>query len=210
MGCVIADMRHDRVHTLNRMLDNLDIVALDAEMVRIARDGEGLLAKAGVAFRDTRHVFELDMLYLGQTHTVAVPLPVSLEGDSTGVTADAIRLAFESAYTEVFGRLLDGIAIRVMNLRVSVIGVRPKFDLALLAPGADGSVDAATVGTRRVWADGGWVEATVYERLALPAGAAVPGPAVLEQADTTIFIEPDLAGTVDRFGNLLIERKESA
>jgi len=210
LGCVIADMRHDRVHTLNRMLDDLDVAALDAEMVRIALDGEDLLAKAGVAFRETRHVFELDMLYLGQTHTVAVPLPVSLEGDSTGVTTDTIRRAFEAAYTEVFGRLLDGIAIRVMNLRVAVIGVRPKFDLALLAPAAEGSVDAATIGTRRVWADGGWVEATVYERLALPVGAAVPGPAVLEQADTTIFIEPDLAGTVDRFGNLLIERKEPA
>jgi len=97
-----------------------------------------------------------------------------------------------------------------MNLRVAVIGVRPKFDLAILAPSGEGYVAEATTGTRRIFVDGGWVEAAIYERLALPVGATVPGPAMLEQADTTIFIEPDLAGTVDRFGNLLIERKADA
>ena len=40
-----------------------------------------------------------------------------------------------------------------------------------------------------------------------PVGARVEGPALLEQPDTTIFIEPDLAGQVDGFGNLVIARK---
>ena len=39
------------------------------------------------------------------------------------------------------------------------------------------------------------------------AGAVVSGPAILEQPDTTIFIDPGLAGTVDRFGNVILERK---
>jgi N-methylhydantoinase A len=41
----------------------------------------------------------------------------------------------------------------------------------------------------------------------MSVGVTVPGPAILEQPDTTIFIEPDLKGDVDRFGNLLITRK---
>jgi len=43
LGCVIADMRFDRVHTLNTMLDDLDVDTLDGEMSRIAEDGESLL-----------------------------------------------------------------------------------------------------------------------------------------------------------------------
>ena len=62
-------------------------------------------------------------------------------------------------------------------------------------------------GTRPVWVDGGWTEATIYERLHLPVGAEIKGPALLEQPDTTIFVEPDLAGKVDEFGNLVISRK---
>ena len=43
--------------------------------------------------------------------------------------------------------------------------------------------------------------------MALPLGARVEGPALLEQADTTIFVDAGLAASVDRFGNLIIERQ---
>ena len=52
---------------------------------------------------------------------------------------------------------------------------------------------------------GSWQEAGVWDRLLLPVGAAIPGPALLEQPDTTILIEPGQRGRVDRFGNLLLE-----
>ena len=66
----------------------------------------------------------------------------------------------------------------------------------------------ARTGTRKVWVDGGWGEAAIFERLALPVDASIAGPAILEQPDATIFIEPDLTGRVDRFGNLVITRLE--
>ena len=210
LGCVIADMRHDFVHTLNRLLDELDIAALDGEMLRTAQRGEALLEAAGVRFERVDHLFELDMLYLGQTHTVSAPLALTPKGKTTGVTRDAIRAAFETAYRAAYGRLLEGLPMRVMNLRIAVIGRRPKFDLEILAPRGEKSPDDCLLGERRVWVEGGWRDAKVYERLDLPVGALVPGPALLEQPDTTIFIDPDLDGRVDRFGNIVISRKGEA
>jgi N-methylhydantoinase A len=35
----------------------------------------------------------------------------------------------------------------------------------------------------------------------------IEGPAILEQQDATVFIEPDLRGKVDGFGNIIIERR---
>lgn len=207
LGCVIADMRHDRVETLNAMLDDLNTEDLDRRIVAIVEEGESLLDRAAVQFEGRDHIFELDMLYLGQTHTVAVSLPVTASDGSTGVTRDIIRDAFEDAYRSKFGNLLDGIAIRVMNLRVASIGRRPKFDLKLLSPTGERDVASCRTGSRPVFADGDWHEASVYDRLNLPVGAQIAGPAILEQADTTIFVEPDLLGRVDDFGNLIIERK---
>jgi len=207
LGCVIADMRHDFVRTVNRLLDQLDIRALDAEMASLASEGHRLLDRADVRFEGVEVGFELDMSYLGQTHTVSAPLPLKPQGASTGVTLPAIRQAFEAAYAKAYGRLLDGIGIRVLNLRVFVIGRRPKFDLGMLAPASGGDLDGARTGARRVYVGGAWHEAAVYARLDLPVGAVVPGPAILEQPDTTIFIEPDLRGEVDRFGNLVVARK---
>ncbi len=207
LGCTIADMRHDFVRTVNGILDSLDLEQLDRSMSRLAQDGLDLLGRAGIEFADTHCLFELDMSYQGQTHTIDVPLEVTLKDKRTGITARAIQAAFEARYRQVYGRPLDGIAIRVLNLRVSAVGTRAKFDLALLAPGPECTMETARCGTRKVWVDGGWHEAAIFERLALPVGAMVPGPAVLEQPDATIFIEPDLAGEVDRFGNLILTRK---
>jgi len=204
LGCVIADMRHDHVHTINRLLDDLDTAALDAEMLEQTREGHGVLDRAGVAFESRSEEFELDMLYLGQTHTVSARLPVIVGKETTGVDRAIIHTAFEESYRAAYGRLLDGIPTRVMNLRTAVIGRRPRFDLSLLAPAADATLEGAARGTRRVHTGTDWVEAAIHDRMALPVGAKIAGPAILEQPDATIYIEPGLMGEVDRFGNVLI------
>jgi N-methylhydantoinase A len=206
LGCVIADMRHDFVRTVNRTLDDTDPSVLDTAIAEAAGEGMRLLDQAGIAFEGRTISVELDMSYLGQTHTVAVPLP----GDFTKpakLSRAGIKTAFEAAYAAAFGRVLENIGIRVLNLRVAVIGRRKKFDLALLAPPKEGSIEAAKRTTRNVWIDGAWHEAGIYRRLELPLGAVVPGPAILEQPDTTILIEADLVGEVDKFGNLIVKRK---
>ena len=208
LGCVIADMRFDRVHTLNIMLDDLDLEMLEREMTDTATEAERRLEEADVTFDGVDHLFELDMLYVGQTHTVAARLPVELKNGKSNATREMIQTAFEETYRKAFGRLLDGIPMRVLNLRVTVIGRRPKFDLSILGPSADATIEGANIGSREIWIDGKWWEADIYRRLDLPEGAVVPGPALLEQPDTTIFIDPDLAGEVDRFGNLIISRRE--
>jgi N-methylhydantoinase A len=210
LGCVIADMRHDFVRTINRPLDAVDIDALAGEMVAAGSEGLGLLERSGVTFEDRQVRYELDMSYLGQTHTVAVPLPVKLEKGRVTLSREIVRDAFEDAYRRAFGRLLNGVPIRLMNLRTAAIGRRPAFDLSLLRPEASASLDAAARGTRRVWVEGGWHDAAVYARLDLPVGVEIAGPAILEQPDATIFIEPDLTGNVDAFGNVVITRKEAS
>ena len=204
LGCIIADMRHDFVQTLNSLLDELDLSQLTRQFSNLAEQGGALLDDAGVSFVGRETLFELDMSYLGQTHTVEVPLSPS---EGFKIDRGQISAAFEARYKSVFGTPLSGIPIRVLNLRVSVIGVRPNFDLHLLAPDNQGTIDTAVRGARPVWFDGGWTEATIYERLRLPVGAEIKGPALLEQLDTTIFVEPDLVGKVDDFGNLVISRR---
>jgi N-methylhydantoinase A len=146
------------------------------------------------------------MHYLGQTHTVAVPLPLDYSEQGTGVNEALVRAAFETAYAAAFGRLLPGIPTRIVSLRVAAIGRRPKFDLSAFAPGRDASLDKAAKGARRVFIDGAWHEARVWSRLDLPAGAAIEAPAVLEQPDATIFIDIGLRGRVDELGNVIVER----
>ncbi|WP_417680585.1 hydantoinase/oxoprolinase family protein [Roseibium sp.] len=206
LGCVVADMRHDRVQTVNRLLDQIDAGDLGLEMESVADETEKLLAGAGVAFAAVDRVYEFDMLYLGQTHTVSVPVTIP----ASGLTGDAIREAFEAAYKDAYGRLLEGIPMRVMNYRIAVIGRRPQLDMAVFAPTSGKPEQDCRIGKRSVFCDGAWHEAIVYERLDLEVGAEITGPALLEQSDTTIFVDPGLRGRVDAYGNLVIDRRDGA
>jgi N-methylhydantoinase A len=201
LGCVIADMRHDAVQTLNKPLADLDAEDLRSRVLTLSAACQQRLESSGVRFDAVREVIALDMLYAGQTHTLPVLLP---EGSGTTLTRESIRQAFETTYASAFGRVLEGIAIRVMNLRYARIGVRPKFDLAVLAPQGQGSTES--LGTQRVFHDGQWREATRYARLDLPVAARIEGPAILEQADTTVWLEPGFHADVDSLGNLLVRR----
>ena len=209
LGCIIADMRHDFVRTLNKPLDAVEIAALDADIVSIAREGATLLDSAGASFDARQTVVEFDMSYVGQTHTVVTPIDLEIDSTDSGVTTDGIRVAFESAYRRIYGRLLDDVPIRLLNLRMAVIGKRPQFDLTALRP-ADGlTIEAARTGERQVRAKGQWRPTPIFDRLALPVGAEIAGPAILEQADTTIFVDPGLGARVDDFGNVILERETS-
>jgi N-methylhydantoinase A len=197
LGCVLADLRHDMVQTLNVMLDGLDVAGLEQRMATMGEQASAVIAAAGIPVEATDVLYELDMHYVGQTHTLAVPLPVAR------LSEDAIRRAFEAAYLASFSRLLPGIAMRIVSLRVAAIGRRPAFDFSAFAPKP---WTAPQQGTRRVWFAGGWRDTPIWARLELPAGALVEGPAILEQPDATTVIEPGLAGRIDALGNLIVER----
>jgi N-methylhydantoinase A len=171
-------------------------------MSTAGREARAVIEAAGIPVERIDVLYELDMHYLGQTHTVAVPLPV--EADARGVNEALVRKAFEAAYSASFSRLLPGLAVRIVSLRVAAIGRRPGFDFAAFAP-KGGPVDAAKSGSRKVWFDGGFRDTTVWSRLALPAGALIEGPAILEQPDATTVIEPGHRARVDALGNVIVE-----
>jgi N-methylhydantoinase A len=208
MGCVIADMRQDFVQTINAALAGIDLTSLTDFMQTHVDSGLATLDAARTHFEGRDTEFTLDMAYLGQTHTVSVPLPVTVtDGKVTPPTEADIATAFDTAYRATYGRLLQNGTRRVINLRSAVTGRRPRFDLATLAP-KGGSVEAAFKGTRPVHFGDSWHETRLYSRLDLPIGAEIAGPAILEQPDTTVLIEPGLIGKVDAYGNTLIERAE--
>ncbi|POR50057.1 hydantoinase/oxoprolinase family protein [Bosea psychrotolerans] len=206
LGCVIADIRHDGVQTVNLMLDGLDASALDARMVEAGAEAHAIVSDAGLSVERIDVLYELDMHYLGQTHTVAVPLPVTLSEGRTGVTGAIIREAFDKAYGAAFSRLLPGIPVRIVTLRTAAIGRRPAFDLTALAPATGATLEAARRGSRQVYLEGQWRETAIWSRLDLPAGARIEGPAMLEQSDATILLDPGLTAEVDALGNLVILR----
>jgi len=200
LGCALADLRHDFVRTLNQPLDALDETAVaEVFQVQIA-EGEALLDRETVELVERRHIHSVDMQFVGQSHILRVPL------DGPSPSRQNLREQFEAAYMARFKIALDEIRPKLVNINTSVIGVRPPLDLSLLIDpaGRQATVADARTGSRPVFFDTDWVETPVYARERLPIDAAFNGPAIVEQMDTTIVIEPGDRVTGDTQGNLII------
>ena len=78
--------------------------------------------------------------------------------------------------------------------------------MRVLGPAQSAAASQCIVGHRDVYCDGTWHNAPVYDRLSLNVDETLAGPCLLEQPDTTIFIDPGLQGRVDSHWNLIIER----
>jgi N-methylhydantoinase A len=201
LGCVVADLRHDFVNTINQPVPLIDEARVRAVLESHGEEGRALIAKEAVEPETIRTIHSADMQFLGQTHILNVPLP---SGD---VSRAMLQELFEKAYFARFRVELPEIRANLVNLNTSVIGVRPAVDLSRLI---DPAGRAATLGdamreVRPVWYDGEWLETPVYVREKLPLDGVVAGPAIIEQMDATTVLEPGDVARSDADGNILIE-----
>jgi N-methylhydantoinase A len=199
LGCVVADLRHDYVRTVNKPLSVLE----DATVARIyaeqSADGKVTIEREGVPVRELRYLHTADMQFAGQSHILSVAV------ERADISIADLHKAFAAAYWRRFGIELAEIPPVLVNLHTAVIGVRPEISLAALA-GKDRAptLKAAQTGSRRVWFNDGWHDTPVYARDRLPMEAVFEGPAILEQLDCTTVVEPGDTVRQDALGNLLI------
>ncbi|MES2664676.1 MAG: hydantoinase/oxoprolinase family protein [Pseudomonadota bacterium] len=198
LGCVVADLRHDFVRTLNRPLDAVDMADVHGVLAEQEAQGRRLIGAERIALTDVRVEVSADMQFVGQTHLLRVAL-ASVVPDRADMQA-----LFEAAYHARFRVDLPTIRANLVNLNVSVVGVRPEVDLSRLIDPAERQAVATPREMRQVWL-WGWAVVPVYWRDHLPLEAVVQGPAIIEQMDTTTLVEPGCVVTQDADGNLIIE-----
>ena len=200
LGCVVADLRHDFVRTLNRPLDGVDMAQVHAVLAGQEAEGRALIAAEKLTLTAVVPEFSADMQFIGQTHLLRVALPHGTPSRTE------LQQRFEAAYHARFHVDLPTIRANLVNLNCSVIGQRPLIDLSrLIDPaGRRASATQAQTGSRPVWF-GGWVETPVFWRDHLPPDLALPGPAIIEQMDTTIVVAPGDHVRADATGNLIID-----
>lgn len=205
LGCIVADLRHDFVQTVNTPLDLCDIDEVHAAFARQIEDGKAAIGRERVEIAELRVMHSVDMQFIGQTHLLRVPLP-----DATPDRAE-LQSLFEEAYFRRFQVTLPEIRPALVNVNTSVIGRRAEVDLSLLIDkdGRRATLAEAQTGTRPVWFDA-WVDTPIYWRDHLPADARLVGPVIVEQMDCTLVMEPGDTAEQDADGNLIVTLGEPA
>jgi N-methylhydantoinase A len=200
LGCIVADLRHDFVRTINTPLDTLDMGHLAEVLREQAKVGKALIEAENVDMFSMQQSYVLDMQFVGQTHLLRVPL------ERPDITRETLRAKFDEVYFRRFKVRLDNVRAMVVNANCSVVGTRAALDLSrLIDPaGRKARLAEAQTGSRAVYFDGAWHETPIYWRDHLPEGFRLTGPAIVEQMDTTVLIEPGDHATGDADGNIII------
>ena len=121
-----------------------------------------------------------------------------------GFEPHTVLADFLERYKARFDIELPEMRAMLVNLRTTVIGRRAPVDLAIFARASDGSAVAQPLGARQVRFNGGWLDTPIFDRASLGTGATLAGPAIVEQPDTTVVIDPGATAIVDNLGNLVI------
>jgi N-methylhydantoinase A len=187
-----TDLRHDLVRTVLAPLAGTDAGWAESAFREMQAEIEAILPPVGAPV--VRRA--VDLRYLGQEHTVAVPVP------DLGRWA-GLREAFDAAHRQAYGYAASEVPVQLLNLRLAVTYPMAPPRLAEIARATGAPVP---VETRKVFSTRAQdaLEYGVYARAALGAGHAIEGPAAIEEPGTTTLLEPGDRLTVEPHGCLVI------
>ena len=202
IGFLAAPAAYELARSRYMRLDTFDADAANELIAAMEREAGGH-ARAAAGERPVAVKRSAFMRYLGQGHEITVALP-----DRTLTAADAatFRTEFEREYTRQFERHIPNAAIEIMTWVVlATTETEPPRRLGSVKPRpapaavAERSVFDAKLGKR--------LTVAMYERGGLAPGAAIKGPALIVEEDTSTYVSPSFDAAVDAGGALVLTAK---
>jgi N-methylhydantoinase A len=201
IGFLRAPVAYEVVKSLYQRFASFDLDAVNNLLAAMSAEASVVVAEGAFGQPTTEHRLAF-MRYVGQGHEIAVPLPArALEG------ADifAIRAAYDAEYTRFYDRPVPGSDVEILSFAVTVATVVEPIEP--VAPVADAPAPAPVrVQQVRDTATGEVASWAVYDRDAMSAGATVPGPCIVAEAETSTLVGPGWRCRVDGLGYLELTR----
>jgi N-methylhydantoinase A len=185
IGFLRAPVAYEVVRSLYQRFANFDVAAVNVLLAGMAEEARAVVAQGafGAPTSEGRLAY---MRYVGQGHEIAVPLPAR---DLTGADVREIRALYDAEYTRFYDRPVPGSDVEVLSFAVTVAttteAVEPVADVVPApapAPVRRQAVRDTVTGEVSDW--------PVYNRMAMAPGAAVGGPCIVAEAETSTLVGP--------------------
>ncbi|WP_226779979.1 hydantoinase/oxoprolinase family protein [Oceaniglobus trochenteri] len=195
-GILFSDIQHDLSRTEILPLAPDSLPTLNAIAADLRAQGAALLDRDALPEDRRALTLAADMRYRGQAFELLVAMP---EGEADKASLQTLRDRFEDQHRQRFSFDDPAEAVEIVTLRLTAIGTLG--DTATGAtPYAPSETDAP--GHRPVHIDGQWQDTPVHRQLSLPPGTEVQGPAIIEQAYTTLLIPGGWSLTMTDTGDM--------
>ena len=200
IGDLVADFRDEFAQTHIRLVGQASGGEVAGILDDLGARAQAWLTSEGIDESARRISYVADMRY----HRQGYEIPVAIDPDE--VRADGLadlEERFNGLHEQLYGFRMPGTASEIVNLRAVGFGAVPLPELRSgTASGPDAS--GAVVDEHDVVFDGESVPTKIYDRAKLEPGAAIAGPAIVTEFDSTTVILPGHEATVDTNYNILI------
>jgi len=202
LGALCSDVKTEFIRSINLKTNEISIEQLRKGFDELKTQAAQYIEEEGFPVNNIEMYLSADMNYVSQAFQVEVPVDekwLTTEGFSE------IEKGFHRTHHLVYGHSDESSPTQIMSLRVTVVGTLTKPTFNELEKSA---AHPQPTGRRDIYCDGKSWQASIYERRELRWGSRIDGPAIVEQADSTVVILDNYVGNVDRYGNIVITRKE--
>jgi N-methylhydantoinase A len=205
-GMLMTDLRNDYIRTMVARTDHIKPAELSGIFAEMEKEAAEELAAEKVK-KDVptklAMVFQrfADMRYMGQEHTVKVPIP---SGELTEKEMQEINERFHQLHEHAYTFRLES-PVELVNFHLTALGQVEKPKITRLNKDEARSVEEAFKGERQVMFDDTFQATPTYERDRLPVGATLSGPLIVEEPAATTVVFPGQRLSVDEYGFLHIE-----
>lgn len=193
-GMGLADQIAMREASVELPLDEAGLAAAEARLAQLGADAARELVDQGVARDAVQLHRRVHIRYQGTDTALVV---------DSGTIAD-IRHAFEAGYRQRFAFLMPDRMLVIEAVSVEAVGAGERHD----APAAEGEAATSTPkpdASVRMHA-GRWLDAGLFVRESLQAGATIDGPAIIAERNATTVVEPGWRATLTSAGPIELRR----
>jgi len=206
MGFFTAPRAFDLLRSHKVPLTNVAFTEIEDIFKGLEADAGKILKKE--AAEDTiQYERSVDMRFVGQGSEINIPVPA---GDFAKLQKEDIRHLFDDVYKKLYGRTYPESEVEFINFKIRASLPERLLQLPKLSRGKGQSLDTAIKGQRPAYSPVAkdFIPYTVYDRYKLFPGAKFPGPAIIEEKESTLIVGEDAHISVDDFGFLWIDLKE--
>ena len=201
-GLLVADFKNDYARTSVQKPPGYDLAAMEEIYRELESEATRWLDSESVPEDRRELARSADLRYAHQGFEVTVGVTGKVLDPSA---LDATMQQFHSEHDRLFGFSLDQ-PVEFVTLRVTARG---HLETARVAPLSNepGKPADALLGRRRVYFEdaGGFVSCDIYHRAQLAPGSTIDGPAILENVDSTVVIDPGWRARIDEYGNCIVQ-----
>ena len=208
VGLVNTDLMYDYSKTEMMLSTRANLDILNADYAMLEQEAHDRLIEDNMTDDDIVIQRVADCRYEGQGYEMRVPV---IGGEVTPETIEKLKESFHEVHKKQFGRDYRQVAVEIVNIRVISTGKIEDLEPLKIEKGT-GHTEEAVVGERmvtfKVNEKPAHMLSKIYDRALLKAGDVIHGPAIINQMDTTIVIEPGCVGNVNDYGVIVIDINE--